>query len=148
MYQRNHAECNLSWDWRWSFYMSSHTALMSLWWTESTELQNERDKWDTQLNPFLYSLLLTVTFVNVNFLALSWNPYLLKKFKFFLSKCRICDSWWITISGLHSGIIVPPSWIVKLPRRGSFKSSLRKSPKKKTSSKKKSKEKVSWYLRF
>ncbi|XP_069679384.1 eye-specific diacylglycerol kinase isoform X2 [Periplaneta americana] len=43
--------------------------------------------------------------------------------------------------GSHSGIIVPPSWIVKLPRRGSFKSSLRKSPKKKTASKKKSKEK-------
>ncbi|PNF21722.1 Eye-specific diacylglycerol kinase [Cryptotermes secundus] len=43
--------------------------------------------------------------------------------------------------GLHSGIIVPPSWIVKLPSRGSFKSSLRKSPKKKTSSKKRSKEK-------
>ncbi|KAG8234472.1 hypothetical protein J437_LFUL015114, partial [Ladona fulva] len=43
--------------------------------------------------------------------------------------------------GLHNGIIVPPSWIVKLPRRGSFKSSLRKSPKKKSSSKKKSKEK-------
>lgn len=39
-------------------------------------------------------------------------------------------------------IIVPPSWIVKLPRRGSFKSSLRKSPKKKPSSKKRSKEKV------
>ncbi|KAJ9586054.1 hypothetical protein L9F63_020302, partial [Diploptera punctata] len=44
--------------------------------------------------------------------------------------------------GSHNGIIVPPSWIVKLPRRGSFKSSLRKSPKKKTASKKKSKEKV------
>lgn len=44
--------------------------------------------------------------------------------------------------GVHSSIIVPPSWIVKLPRRGSFKSSLRKSPKKKTNSKKKSKEKV------
>jgi len=38
---------------------------------------------------------------------------------------------------------VPPSWIVKLPRRGSFKSSLRKSPKKKTPSKKRNKEKVS-----
>lgn len=46
-------------------------------------------------------------------------------------------------SGTHSSIIVPPSWIVKLPRRGSFKSSLRKSPKKKNSSKKRSKEKVS-----
>ncbi|KAI5732750.1 hypothetical protein M8J76_003712 [Diaphorina citri] len=43
--------------------------------------------------------------------------------------------------GTHSSIIVPPSWIVKLPRRGSFKSSLRKSPKKKNSSKKRSKEK-------
>ncbi|KAL1460087.1 hypothetical protein WDU94_012026 [Cyamophila willieti] len=45
--------------------------------------------------------------------------------------------------GTHNSIIVPPSWIVKLPRRGSFKSSLRKSPKKKNSSKKRSKEKVS-----
>ncbi|CAB3368103.1 Hypothetical predicted protein [Cloeon dipterum] len=43
--------------------------------------------------------------------------------------------------GVHSSIIVPPSWIVKLPRGGSFKSSLRKSPKKKTNSKKKSKDK-------
>ncbi|CAB0031395.1 unnamed protein product [Trichogramma brassicae] len=33
--------------------------------------------------------------------------------------------------GLHSSIMVPPSWIVKLPKRGAFKSSLRKSPKKK-----------------
>lgn len=33
--------------------------------------------------------------------------------------------------GPHRGIVVPPSWIVKLPRRGSFKSSLRKSPKRK-----------------
>ncbi|KAJ8983903.1 hypothetical protein NQ317_006707, partial [Molorchus minor] len=32
--------------------------------------------------------------------------------------------------GVHSSIVVPPSWIVKLPRKGSFKSSLRKSPKK------------------
>ncbi|KAF7992016.1 hypothetical protein HCN44_010836 [Aphidius gifuensis] len=32
--------------------------------------------------------------------------------------------------GLHKSIIVPPSWILKLPRKGSFKSSLRKSPKK------------------
>uniref|UniRef100_A0A0A9YX04 Diacylglycerol kinase n=2 Tax=Lygus hesperus TaxID=30085 RepID=A0A0A9YX04_LYGHE len=39
--------------------------------------------------------------------------------------------------GTHHPIIVPPAWIVKLPRRGSFKSSLRKSPKKKSSSKKK-----------
>uniref|UniRef100_A0A6A7FXB6 Diacylglycerol kinase n=4 Tax=Hirondellea gigas TaxID=1518452 RepID=A0A6A7FXB6_9CRUS len=43
--------------------------------------------------------------------------------------------------GLHSSIIVPPSWIVKLPRRGSFKSSLRKSPKKRSSKKNKSREK-------
>ncbi|KAG5682357.1 hypothetical protein PVAND_011713 [Polypedilum vanderplanki] len=43
--------------------------------------------------------------------------------------------------GTHSRIIVPPSWIVKLPKRGSFKSSLRKTPKKKTAGKKKSKEK-------
>lgn len=34
-------------------------------------------------------------------------------------------------SGAHSNIIVPPSWIVKLPRKGSFKSSLRKTPRKK-----------------
>lgn len=45
--------------------------------------------------------------------------------------------------GMHSSIIVPPSWIVKLPRKGSFKSSLRKSPRKKKSadSRKKSKDK-------
>ncbi|XP_017891101.1 eye-specific diacylglycerol kinase isoform X2 [Ceratina calcarata] len=51
--------------------------------------------------------------------------------------------------GTHSSIIVPPSWIVKLPRKGSFKSSLRKSPRKKksgsgagtASNRKKSKEK-------
>ncbi|XP_031838906.1 retinal degeneration A isoform X2 [Nomia melanderi] len=45
--------------------------------------------------------------------------------------------------GGHSSIIVPPSWIVKLPRKGSFKSSLRKSPRRKKSgeSRKKSKEK-------
>lgn len=42
---------------------------------------------------------------------------------------------------MHSQIIVPPSWIVKLPRKGSFKSSLRRTPKKKTANKKKSKEK-------
>ncbi|KAL2743990.1 eye-specific diacylglycerol kinase isoform X1 [Vespula maculifrons] len=35
--------------------------------------------------------------------------------------------------GTHSSIIVPPSWIVKLPRKGSFKSSLRKSPKRRKS---------------
>ncbi|XP_015119187.1 eye-specific diacylglycerol kinase [Diachasma alloeum] len=33
--------------------------------------------------------------------------------------------------GIHGTIMVPPSWIVKLPRKGSFKSSLRKSPRKK-----------------
>uniref|UniRef100_A0A182FLG8 Diacylglycerol kinase n=1 Tax=Anopheles albimanus TaxID=7167 RepID=A0A182FLG8_ANOAL len=38
--------------------------------------------------------------------------------------------------GTHNSIIVPPSWIVKLPRKGDFKSSLRKTPlKKKRSSK-------------
>ena len=31
-----------------------------------------------------------------------------------------------------SGVIIPPSWIVKLPRKGSFKSSLKHSPKKGT----------------
>ncbi|XP_037029627.1 eye-specific diacylglycerol kinase isoform X3 [Bradysia coprophila] len=45
--------------------------------------------------------------------------------------------------GSHSNIIVPPSWIVKLPRKGNFKSSLRKSPKKKAAGKRKSKEKES-----
>lgn len=45
------------------------------------------------------------------------------------------------ITGTHSQIIIPPSWIVKLPRKGSFKSSLRKTPKKKPAGKKKSKEK-------
>ncbi|KAK0162875.1 hypothetical protein PV327_006615 [Microctonus hyperodae] len=35
--------------------------------------------------------------------------------------------------GAHKTIIVPPSWIVKLPRKGSFKSSLRKSPRDKKS---------------
>ena len=48
--------------------------------------------------------------------------------------------------GVHSSIVVPPSWIVKLPRKGSFKSSLRKSPKKR-SSKKKNKEKVQRSIR-
>lgn len=46
----------------------------------------------------------------------------------------------IIILGSQSNIIVPPSWIVKLPRKGSFKSSLRKSPKKKNASKKKGKD--------
>ncbi|XP_023345984.1 eye-specific diacylglycerol kinase isoform X2 [Eurytemora carolleeae] len=31
--------------------------------------------------------------------------------------------------GVHSGIIIPPSWIIKLPRKGSFKSSIKNSPK-------------------
>lgn len=44
------------------------------------------------------------------------------------------------LTGSQNNIIVPPSWIVKLPRRGSFKSSLRKSPKKKSASKKKGKD--------
>lgn len=35
--------------------------------------------------------------------------------------------------GTHGSIVVPPSWIVKLPRKGSFKSSLRKSPRRKKS---------------
>ncbi|XP_025162686.1 eye-specific diacylglycerol kinase isoform X2 [Harpegnathos saltator] len=35
--------------------------------------------------------------------------------------------------GSHASIIVPPSWIVKLPRKGTFKSSLKKSPRKKKS---------------
>lgn len=46
-------------------------------------------------------------------------------------------------TGLHANIIVPPSWIIKLPRKGSFKSSLRKTPKKRDTSHKKSKEKES-----
>lgn len=36
---------------------------------------------------------------------------------------------------------MPPSWIIKLPRKGSFKSSLRKTSRKKEVSKRKSKEK-------
>jgi len=36
---------------------------------------------------------------------------------------KICDL------GVHGTVIVPPSWIVKLPRKGSFKSSLKSSPK-------------------
>ncbi|XP_012941356.1 diacylglycerol kinase zeta [Aplysia californica] len=38
--------------------------------------------------------------------------------------------------GIHASIIVPPSWIIKLPRKGSFKSSLRASKKRKASVKK------------
>ncbi|XP_057339861.1 eye-specific diacylglycerol kinase isoform X2 [Microplitis mediator] len=37
--------------------------------------------------------------------------------------------------GIHGLIIVPPAWIVKLPRKGLFKSSLRKSPRKRKSTK-------------
>lgn len=40
---------------------------------------------------------------------------------------NICDL------GLHKRIIVPPSWIIKLPRKGSFKSSLKHSPKRSAS---------------
>lgn len=46
--------------------------------------------------------------------------------------------------GTHASIVVPPSWIVKLPRKGSFKSSLRRSPRRKkdgSSYRRKSKEK-------
>ncbi|XP_053678775.1 eye-specific diacylglycerol kinase [Anopheles nili] len=39
--------------------------------------------------------------------------------------------------GPHRSIVVPPSWIVKLPRKGNFKSSLRKTPQKKKKSGKK-----------
>ncbi|XP_020293181.1 eye-specific diacylglycerol kinase isoform X2 [Pseudomyrmex gracilis] len=35
--------------------------------------------------------------------------------------------------GVQASIIVPPSWIVKLPRKGNFKSSLRRSPRRKKS---------------
>ncbi|RWS06587.1 eye-specific diacylglycerol kinase-like protein, partial [Dinothrombium tinctorium] len=43
--------------------------------------------------------------------------------------------------GIHSDLIIPPSWIVKLPRKGSFKSSIRRSPKnKRSSSKRRSKK--------
>ncbi|KAK3769756.1 hypothetical protein RRG08_046862 [Elysia crispata] len=38
--------------------------------------------------------------------------------------------------GIHASIIVPPSWIIKLPKKGSFKSSLRTSKKRKASLKK------------
>lgn len=47
----------------------------------------------------------------------------------------------IFTKGEQSNIIVPPSWIIKLPRKGSFKSSLRKTSRKREVSKKKSKEK-------
>ncbi|CAH1154987.1 unnamed protein product, partial [Phaedon cochleariae] len=42
----------------------------------------------------------------------------------------------LIVSGVHCNSIVPPSWIVKLPRKGSFKSSLRKAPTKGPNSKK------------
>lgn len=68
--------------------------------------------------------------------------YELYYFKYFLisniSFIIICDIF----LGVHKSIIVPPSWIIKLPRKGSFKSSLRKSNKKRPSGKKRSKEKV------
>lgn len=41
---------------------------------------------------------------------------------------KVCDL------GTHKKIIIPPSWIIKLPRKGSFKSSLKNSPKKCTES--------------
>ncbi|XP_052239926.1 diacylglycerol kinase zeta-like isoform X7 [Dreissena polymorpha] len=41
--------------------------------------------------------------------------------------------------GVHAGIIVPPSWIIKLPKKGTFKSSLRKKSRNKSSMKRKSK---------
>ena len=41
---------------------------------------------------------------------------------------NICDL------GVHKKIIIPPSWIIKLPRKGSFKSSLKHSPKRSASS--------------
>ncbi|XP_074597449.1 diacylglycerol kinase zeta-like isoform X2 [Brevipalpus obovatus] len=44
--------------------------------------------------------------------------------------------------GLHRDLIIPPSWIVKLPRKGSFKSSIRRSPKHQ-SSKRVSKKEIS-----
>ena len=40
---------------------------------------------------------------------------------------NICDL------GVHRKIIIPPSWIIKLPRKGSFKSSLKHSPKRSAS---------------
>ncbi|XP_066247871.1 eye-specific diacylglycerol kinase [Euwallacea similis] len=50
--------------------------------------------------------------------------------------------------GVHNNIIVPPSWIVKLPRKGSFKSSLRKVPKKKGSNKRRVSNKDKEYRTF
>ncbi|CAG9765348.1 unnamed protein product [Ceutorhynchus assimilis] len=50
--------------------------------------------------------------------------------------------------GVHNNIIVPPSWIVKLPRKGSFKSSLRKVPKKKGTNKKRVSNKDKEYKTF
>ncbi|KAL1492221.1 hypothetical protein ABEB36_012704, partial [Hypothenemus hampei] len=49
---------------------------------------------------------------------------------------------------VHNNIIVPPSWIVKLPRKGSFKSSLRKVPKKKGSNKRRVSNKDKEYKTF
>lgn len=46
--------------------------------------------------------------------------------------------------GPHGDLIIPPSWIVKLPRKGSFKSSIRRSPKvRRSSSKRRFKKEVS-----
>ena len=40
-----------------------------------------------------------------------------------LEEDAVCDL------GLYAGVIIPPSWIIKLPRKGSVKSSLKNSPK-------------------
>lgn len=44
------------------------------------------------------------------------------------------------LSGVNQNIVVPPSWIVKLPGRENFKSSLRKSPRSKKGSTRRSKK--------
>jgi len=42
-----------------------------------------------------------------------------------------CDNDTTCDLGIHAKLIVPPSWIVKVPRKSSFKSSLKNSPNKK-----------------
>ncbi|KAL8621871.1 hypothetical protein ACOMHN_046075 [Nucella lapillus] len=42
--------------------------------------------------------------------------------------------------GIHARIVIPPSWIIKLPKKGSFKSSVRSSKKRKSVRKRKSKD--------
>ncbi|XP_076466864.1 diacylglycerol kinase zeta-like [Babylonia areolata] len=42
--------------------------------------------------------------------------------------------------GIHASIIIPPSWIIKLPKKGSFKSAVRSSKKRKSVRKRKSKD--------